>query len=196
MKTSICKLKKLTSPDKHAVLRDGQRGGSSECGRAWTAGKRGQRASMAARPSASSSASRRARPHARAQPAGGTAGAEARRRRGRATCANGERSLRRCGQRVRRVWPARRRGLNGRAGRVQDEPEGRAEEGVAGLAGCCEASRSPNGFEGWKSLGYEKIAAGPQQPRSLVLRGERAGYVNNPPRLQLDSSRSFRACKI
>ena len=44
----------------------------------------------------------------------------------------------------------------------------------------------PTGLEGWKSLGHEKIAAGPQQPRSLVLRGERAGYVNNPPRLQLD----------
>jgi len=129
---------------------------SSECGRAWTAGKRGQRASTAARPSAASSASRRARPHARAQPAGGTAGAEARRRRGRATCANGERSLRWCGQRVRRAWPARRHGLNGRAGRVQDEPEGRAEEGVAGLAGCCEASRSPNGLGGLEVLGPRK----------------------------------------
>jgi hypothetical protein len=30
----------------------------------------------------------------------------------------------------------------------------------------------------------KKIAAGPQQPQSQVLRGERAGYVNNPPRLQ------------
>ena len=44
----------------------------------------------------------------------------------------------------------------------------------------------PTGLEGWKSLGHEKIAAGPQQPRSPVLRGERAGYVNNPPRLQLE----------
>ena len=33
-------------------------------------------------------------------------------------------------------------------------------------------------------MGHEKIAAGPQQPRSQVLRGERAGYVNNPHRLQ------------
>ena len=44
----------------------------------------------------------------------------------------------------------------------------------------------PTGLEGWKSLGHEKIVAGLQQPRSPVLRGERAGYVNNPPRLQLD----------
>ena len=36
-------------------------------------------------------------------------------------------------------------------------------------------------------MDHEKIAAGPQQPRSLVLRDERAGYVNNPPRLQLDT---------
>ena len=130
---------------------------SSECGRAWTAGKRGQRASTAARPSAASSASRRARPHARAQPAGGTAGAEARRRRGRATCANGERSLRRCGQRVRRAWPARRRGLNGRAGRVQDELEGRAEEGVAALWVLRVAAwllARPTGFEGRKSSAH------------------------------------------
>jgi hypothetical protein len=65
------------------------------------------------------------------------------------------------------------------------EPEGRAEEGVAGLTGCCEASRSPNGLGGLEVFGHEKITAGPQQPRSLVLRGERTGYVNNPPRLQL-----------
>ena len=44
----------------------------------------------------------------------------------------------------------------------------------------------PTGLEGWKSLDHEKIAAGPRQPRSLVSRGERAGYVNNPPRLQLE----------
>jgi len=64
--------------------------------------------------------------------------------------------------------------------------EGRAEEGVAALRVLRVAARLLAGFEGRESSVHEKIAAGPQQPRSSVLRGERAGYVNNPPRLQLD----------
>ena len=78
-----------------------------------------------------------------------------------------------------------------------DGPMAATEEGDSGscmvLSGDADSSllrararllARPTGLEGWKSLGYEKIAAGPQQPRSQVLRGERAGYVNNPPHLQ------------
>jgi hypothetical protein len=59
--------------------------------------------------------------------------------------------------------------------------------------GCCDSRGScgfllravscPTGSAGLKTLGHQKFAAGPQQPRTEILRGKRAGYVNNPPRL-------------
>ena len=42
----------------------------------------------------------------------------------------------------------------------------------------------PTGLAGSKTLGHKKFVAGPLQPRRETLRGECAGLVKSPPRLQ------------
>jgi len=53
--------------------------------------------------------------------------------------------------------------------------EGRAEEGVAGLAGCCEASRSSNGFGGLEVFGPRKNCSGSTTATKLSFAGRASG---------------------
>jgi len=59
------------------------------------------------------------------------------------------------------------------SGRVQDEPKGRAEEGVTGLACCCELCLLPNGLGGFKDVGPQKICSW----ATTAMKGNFAGRV-------------------